>query len=109
MSASRPSCRRRRWGARPCWWCSRAQNHRRVPGLIPGGGRVRAHKGLDAQRRRQGEHRQHHHLLLEFGQGSTMFRYYDENWQPIDFDTCGMGAPPAAYSLNIHGVLDAPE
>ena len=38
-----------------------------------------------------------------------MFRYYDENWQPIDFDTCGMGAPPAAYSLNIHGVLDAPD
>lgn len=48
-------------------------------------------------------------LGLEFGQGSTMFRYYDENWQPIDFDTCGMGAPPAAYSLNIHGVLDVPD
>ena len=47
-------------------------------------------------------------LGLEFGQGSTMGRYYDENWQPIDFNACGMGAPPAAYSLNIHGVLDVP-
>ena len=37
-----------------------------------------------------------------------MGRYYDENWQPIDFNACGMGAPPAAYSLNIHGVLDVP-
>ena len=47
-------------------------------------------------------------LGLEFGQDSTMGRYYDENWQPIDFNACGMGTPPAAYSLNIHGVLDVP-
>ena len=56
-------------------------------------------------------------LGLEFGQGSTMFRYYDENWQPLPISEGPIpgyeGALPdpgrgAAYSLNIHGVLDTP-
>lgn len=47
-------------------------------------------------------------LGLEFGQGSTMYRYYDENWAPIDFNTCGMEASPAAYCLSAHGLYDAP-
>ncbi len=56
-------------------------------------------------------------LGLEFGQGSTMSRYYDENWQPLPISEGPIpgyeGALPdpgrgAAYSLNIHGVLDTP-
>ena len=56
-------------------------------------------------------------LGLEFAQGSTMFRYYDENWEPLPI---GEGPVPgyegtlpdpadgAAYCLNIHAVLDTP-
>ena len=29
---------------------------------------------------------------------------YDENWNPIDYDACGMEAPPAAYRLTAQGV-----
>lgn len=47
-------------------------------------------------------------LGLELGQGGAMSRCYDENWQPVDFDTCGMGLAPAAYRLSIHAVLDTP-
>ena len=56
-------------------------------------------------------------LGLEFGQGSTMFRYYDENWEPLPISqgpdpnyegTLPSPADGAAYCLNIHAVLDAP-
>lgn len=40
-------------------------------------------------------------LGLEFGQGSTMFRYYDENWEPVP----GL---EGAYCLNVHGLYDTP-
>ena len=53
-------------------------------------------------------------LGLEFGQGSTMFRYYDENWEPLPFSggpipDGGEGYHPAqegVYCLSIHAVLD---
>lgn len=44
-------------------------------------------------------------LGLTFGQGSTMYCYYNENWEPIDYDTCGMEALPEAYLLSIHALL----
>lgn len=52
-------------------------------------------------------------LGLEFGQGSTMFRYYDENWEPLPFSEGpipggGEGYHPAqegAYRLTIQAVL----
>lgn len=52
-------------------------------------------------------------LGLEFGQGSTMFRYYDENWEPLPFSEGpipdgGEGYHPAqegAYCLTIQAVL----
>lgn len=55
-------------------------------------------------------------LGLEFGQGSTMFRYYDENWEPLPFSEGpipggGEGYDPAqegAYCLTIQAVLDVP-
>lgn len=55
-------------------------------------------------------------LGLEFGQGSTMFRYYDENWEPLPISEGpipggGEGYDPAqegAYCLTIQAVLDAP-
>lgn len=55
-------------------------------------------------------------LGLEFGQGSTMFRYYDENWEPLPFSEGpipggGEGYHPAqegAYRLTIQAVLDVP-
>ena len=55
-------------------------------------------------------------LGLEFGQGSTMFRYYDEDWEPLPFSEGpipggGEGYEPAqegAYLLTIHAVLDTP-
>ena len=55
-------------------------------------------------------------LGLEFGQGSTMFRYYDENWEPLPISEGpipggGEGYDPAqegAECLTIQAVLDAP-
>lgn len=55
-------------------------------------------------------------LGLEFGQGSTMFRYYDENWEPLPFSEGpipggGEGYDPAqegVYRLTIQAVLDVP-
>ena len=55
-------------------------------------------------------------LGLEFGQGSTMFRYYDENWEPLPTSEGpipggGVSYHPAqegAYCLSVHAVLDAP-
>ena len=41
-------------------------------------------------------------LGLEFGQGSTMFRYYDENWEPLPISE---GPIPGG---GIQAVLDAP-
>lgn len=41
-------------------------------------------------------------LGLEFGQGSTMFRYYDENWEPAS------GLEGAAYCLSVSGLYDTP-
>ena len=40
-------------------------------------------------------------LGLTFGQGSTMFRYYDADWNPLS-DIEG------AYCLTIHGLYDTP-
>lgn len=40
-------------------------------------------------------------LGLEFGQGSTMFRYYDENWEPVS----GL---EGAYCLSVNGLYDTP-
>lgn len=54
-------------------------------------------------------------LGLEFGQGSTMFRYYDENWEPLPMsrgpvpDDEGTAPEPweyAAYRLTVQAVLD---
>ncbi|RKI63982.1 hypothetical protein D7V91_16925 [bacterium 1xD42-67] len=40
-------------------------------------------------------------LGLEFGQGSTMFRYYDESWEPVP----GL---EGAYCLSVSGLYDTP-
>lgn len=53
-------------------------------------------------------------LGLEFGQGSTMFRYYDENWEPLPISEGpipdgGVSYHPAqegAYCLSVHAVLE---
>ncbi len=39
----------------------------------------------------------------EYTQG-LLWLDYDENWTPIDYDTCGMEAPAAAYRLEAQGV-----
>ncbi len=39
-------------------------------------------------------------LDLEFGQGSTMYRDYDENWEPLPLNEKG------AYTLSISGDYD---
>ena len=40
-------------------------------------------------------------LGLEFGQGSTMYRYYDENWNPVS-------GTEGAYRLTVQGIYDVP-
>ena len=40
-------------------------------------------------------------LGLEFGQGSTMFRYYDESWEPVP----GL---EGSYCLSVSGLYDTP-
>lgn len=40
-------------------------------------------------------------LGMEFGQGSTMYRYYDENWEPLP----GL---EGAYCLTVQGLYDVP-
>ena len=39
----------------------------------------------------------------DYAQG-VLWVDYDENWNPIDYDACGMEAPPAAYRLTAQGV-----
>lgn len=51
-------------------------------------------------------------LGLEFGQGSTMFRRYDENWQPLPISqgpVPGAGyvsEPEGTYVLSVHALLN---
>ncbi len=42
-------------------------------------------------------------LEAAYAQG-LLWLDYDENWSPIDYNTCGMGAPEAAYRLTAQGV-----